>query len=37
MDTKIQSYVMAAARTLMALIFILSGLSKIGEADAIRG
>ena len=37
MNTKIQSYVMAAARTLMALIFILSGLSKIGEADAIRG
>lgn len=37
MNTKIESYVMAAARTLMALIFILSGLSKIGGADAMRG
>lgn len=37
MNTRIESYLMAAARTLMALIFILSGLSKIGEADAIRG
>lgn len=37
MNTKIQSYVMAVARVLMALIFILSGLSKIGAADAMRG
>jgi putative oxidoreductase len=28
---------MATARVLMALIFILSGLSKIGATDAIRG
>lgn len=28
---------MAIARVLMALIFILSGLSKIGAADAVRG
>lgn len=37
MNTKTQSYAMAAARVLMALIFILSGLSKIGAADAMRG
>lgn len=37
MNTKTQSYAMAVARVLMALIFILSGLSKIGAADAIRG
>jgi putative oxidoreductase len=28
---------MATARMLMALIFILSGLSKLGAADAVRG
>jgi len=28
---------MAIARVLMALIFILSGLSKLGAADAVRG
>jgi putative oxidoreductase len=37
MDTKLQGRAMAIARVLMALIFILSGLSKIGAADAIRG
>jgi putative oxidoreductase len=37
MNTKTQSYAMAVARVLMALIFILSGLSKIGAADAMRG
>lgn len=37
MNTKTQSYAMAVARVLMALIFILSGLSKIGAAEAIRG
>jgi putative oxidoreductase len=37
MNAKTQSYAMAAARVLMALIFILSGLSKIGAADAMRG
>ena len=37
MNTKTQSYAMAVARVLMALIFILSGLSKIGAADAVRG
>ena len=36
MNTKTQSCAMAFARTLMALIFILSGLSKIVAADAIR-
>lgn len=37
MNTKTQSYAMVVARILMALIFILSGLSKIGAADAMRG
>ncbi|MFL9998668.1 DoxX family protein [Paraburkholderia sediminicola] len=37
MNTKTQSYVMAIARVLMALIFILSGLSKISAAAAMRG
>ncbi len=37
MNTKTQSYAMAVARVLMALIFILSGLSKISAADAMRG
>ncbi len=37
MNTRLQPAAMAAARVLMALIFILSGLSKIGAADAIRG
>jgi putative oxidoreductase len=37
MNTKLQAPAMATARALMALIFILSGLSKIGAADAIRG
>lgn len=37
MNAKTQSYAMAAARVPMALIFILSGLSKIGAADAMRG
>jgi putative oxidoreductase len=37
MNTKTQSYAMAVARVLMALIFILSGLSKMGAADAVRG
>jgi len=32
-----QSYATAAARVLLALIFVLSGLSKIGAADAMRG
>ncbi len=37
MDNKLQSYSVSIARVLMALIFILSGLSKIGAADATRG
>lgn len=37
MNTKLQPYGMVTARFLLALIFILSGLSKIGAADAIRG
>ncbi len=37
MNTQLQSYSMVAARVLMATIFVLSGLSKIGAADAIRG
>jgi putative oxidoreductase len=37
MNTKLQAPAMATARVLMALIFILSGLSKIGATDAIRG
>jgi putative oxidoreductase len=37
MNTKTQPYAMAVARVLMALIFILSGLSKIGAAGAMRG
>lgn len=37
MNTKLQSLGMVAARVLMALIFLLSGLSKIGAAEATRG
>lgn len=37
MNARLSSVSMAAARVLMATIFILSGLSKIGAADAIRG
>lgn len=37
MNARLQPFAIAAARMLMALIFILSGLSKIGAADAIRG
>ena len=37
MNIKVQPYAMALARVLMALIFILSGLSKIGTTDAVRG
>lgn len=37
MNTRLQSSSMAIARVLMALIFILSGLSKIGAAEATRG
>lgn len=37
MNPKTQSQMMLAARVLMALIFFLSGLSKIGNPEAIRG
>jgi putative oxidoreductase len=37
MDARLQAPVMATARMLMALIFVLSGLSKLGAADAVRG
>ena len=37
MNTRLQAPAMAVARVLMALIFILSGLSKLGAADAVRG
>jgi len=37
MNTQLQAPAMAIARVLMALIFILSGLSKLGAADAVRG
>lgn len=37
MTTQAQASGIAIARILMALIFVLSGLSKIGAADAIRG
>jgi len=37
MNTRLQAPAMAIARILMALIFILSGLSKLGAADAVRG
>ena len=37
MNTKTQSYAMAVARVLMALIFILSGLSKIGAGTLTLG
>lgn len=37
MSAKTQSYALAAARVPMALIFILSGLSKMGAADVMRG
>jgi len=36
MNTRLQAPAMAIARVLMALIFILSGLSKLGAADAVR-
>ena len=37
MNTRLHAPTMAIARVLMALIFILSGLSKLGAADAVRG
>ncbi|QWP75901.1 DoxX family protein [Lysobacter sp. K5869] len=37
MNIRLQALAMSIARVLMALIFILSGLSKIGAADATRG
>src|SRR5882672_11397762 len=37
MTSQAQSYVIAGARALMALIFVLSGLSKISATDAMRG
>ena len=37
MNARLQAPTLAAARVLMALIFVLSGVSKIGAADAIRG
>lgn len=37
MTTKLQALSMAISRVLMALIFVLSGLSKIGAADATAG
>lgn len=37
MNTSLQSTAMAFARTLMAAVFLLSGLSKIGSTDAIAG
>lgn len=37
MNTRLQASSMAIARVLMALIFVLSGLSKIAAAEAIRG
>ncbi len=36
MNARLQAPAMAIARVLMALIFILSGLSKLGAADAVR-
>ena len=36
MDARLQAPIMAIGHVLMALIFILSGLSKIGAADAVR-
>ncbi|GLS32667.1 putative oxidoreductase [Mesorhizobium albiziae] len=37
MTTQAQASGIAAARVLMALVFVLSGLSKLGAADAMRG
>ncbi|PTS79308.1 hypothetical protein DBR33_04705 [Stenotrophomonas sp. HMWF022] len=37
MNTSLQSTATAIARTLMVVVFLLSGLSKIGSADAIAG
>ena len=37
MNPRLQAPTMAIARVLMVLIFILSGLSKLGAADAVRG
>ena len=37
MTSQAQSYGSAAIRVLMAMIFILSGLSKIAAADTMRG
>ena len=37
MNTKLQGSAMAIARVLMALIFILSGLSKLGATEATAG
>jgi putative oxidoreductase len=37
MNTRLHVTAMAAARVLLALIFVLSGLSKLGSAEAVRG
>ncbi|WP_089041633.1 MULTISPECIES: DoxX family protein [Pseudomonas] len=37
MNAKTQSLIMVAARVLMALLFILSGVGKIDNPEAIRG
>ena len=37
MTSQAQSYGTAAARIMMALIFVLSGVSKLGAADSMRG
>lgn len=37
MNTRLQAPAMVVSRVLMALIFVLSGLSKLGAADAVRG
>ena len=37
MKTRLQAPAMVVSRVLMALIFVLSGLSKLGAADAVRG
>lgn len=37
MNTRLQASTMAIARVLMALIFLLSGLSKIAAAEATQG
>ncbi|MGF6157517.1 putative oxidoreductase [Ensifer sp. KUDG1] len=37
MTSQQQTYAIAAARTVMVVIFFLSGLSKIGSAESMRG